>query len=107
MRTIWGAHVCTECGGVVDFYFEQNGGSLSDGVPADIICPKCGAENTIRRAMPCPACPGGWMPEGDILCDKCRQRLRGDLRLWLRNYSKAERSYIDELLDGVSVEEYV
>lgn len=70
------------------------------------ICPFCEGDR-IERLEPCPKCGYGWKSKKDRLCEKCQLRLKSAWGRFLRGLIKEEREYLDDLLDGTSVEEFV
>lgn len=105
-RTIWGPHICEECGGQVDFVYIEDQGDNDTGPYYVQLCPKCGGENTTVEAEPC-TCADGWKTKYEVVCKDCKKRLRGDLERFFRGYKKDEREYLQDLLCEFSVEELV
>ena len=106
-KTVFGHFICTACDKVVDRYYLEDHGDRYTGPQPTEICPVCGSENTLVEAEICMCCTTGWKKKTEGACEKCQKRLRGSIRLFLRNFNKHERAYYDELLDGNSVEDLV
>ena len=104
-ETVFGHYICTACDKVVDRYYLEDQGDRDTGPQPTEICPVCGSENTLEEAEICFGCTSGWKLKKDCVCDKCQKRLRGAIRLFLRDFNKHERAFYDELLDGNSVED--
>lgn len=95
---------CKDCGAELDRVLIRY--DYDDGAVATVthLCPKCGSLK-VEELEPCPTpmC-GGWKAVGDHVCGTCRKRLRGDLGRFARQYSPAELSELDDLLDGTGLE---
>ena len=106
-KTLFGHWICMCCESTVDRCYVEDQGDRDTGPMPTIICPNCGCEDSLEEAEMCFGCTNGWKLKTDCVCDKCQKRLRGAIRLFLRDYNKHERAFFDDLLDGNSVEDLV
>lgn len=102
MKRYW----CRECGAIVDHVIVKRWRSAECGDETVLYCPRCNGENCVEQMEPCPTCMG-WKLVTDHICEKCQLRTKNELARFLRDHSKPEREYLDDLLDGTSVEEFV
>lgn len=94
-------YICDECDAVFEEpvrkqeYSEEYGDSIA------YYCPHCGSEE--YAADECPSCHGAKNAQGPV-CRKCKLRVKGLLRLFVRDFSRAEREYLADLLDGTALD---
>ena len=98
---------CRECGAIVDHVIEKRWRSSEYGDETVIYCPQCNSENCVEELEPCPSCDRGWKLKSDRICEKCQLRVKSYFGRFLRDLSKPEREFLDDILDGTSVEEFV
>ena len=94
-------YVCCACG--ADFLMPltvQEDVPGGDTVQYD-VCPYCKSEEFIL-VEECRDCRHT-MPEGNILCARCRERLRRKLRQFLLGLTPAEKELLENWTDGTSI----
>lgn len=102
-------YICDECDAVFEEpvrkreYSEEYGDSIA------YYCPHCGTElgnPDEYTADECPVCHG-LKNRGDRVCHKCGQRVRGLLRLFLHDFTRYERVYLADLIEGCSLDRMI
>ena len=69
------------------------------------ICPICG-ESCFSSAEQCPVC-GRWMQAGRHVCRKCEEKIAQDFSKRLHSLNPAVVDQLDDMLDGMSVKDYL
>jgi len=98
---------CPDCGKVsrgVGRRYDHGDVELG-GATVTHLCMYCGSDK-VEAMEPCPTCPG-WKLKKDHICEKCQLHTKNELARFLRDHPKPAREYLDDLLDGTSVEEFV
>ena len=99
---------CLDCGAEFDepqSWRERTGVQTDDGYQEIIrvaVCPRCHGPEYVTIVM-CRVC-GTYYLAGQG-CPVCREKVIGKFRAFLNTLDSNERSELDELLDGRSVEE--
>ena len=102
-------YICDECDAVFEEPIRKQEYSEEYGDSTAYYCPRCGAEigNPYEYAADeCPSCHGAKNAQ-DPVCRKCKLRVKGLLRLFVSDFSRAEREYLSDLLDGATLNNIV
>lgn len=77
---------------------------LSGGKTA-VVCPLCGSSDIVEL-KPCPTCDGGWMADGEKVCNKCHLRNVNDIKLFARRFKAETLDDMDQILEGESLRNF-
>lgn len=89
--------VCNYCGYIEHSDWEDTCPACGGALSIPVTCSSCGADILDFDAESL----------GIKLCSACRAEVRERFKDFMRGMSVDERTYLDELLDGCSVEEFV
>lgn len=98
-------YICDECDTVFEEPIRKQEYSEEYGDSTANYCPHCGSEEA-HTADECPACHS-LKNRDDRLCHKCGQRVRGLLRLFLHDFTRDEREYLADLIEGCSLDRMI
>lgn len=82
-------YICDECGALFEEPVRKREYSEEYGDSTAYYCPHCGSEE--YTADECPSCHGAKNAQ-DPVCRKCKLRVKGLLRLFVSDFSRAERA---------------
>ena len=102
-------YICDECDTVFEEPVRKQEYSEEYGDSTAYYCPRCGTElaNPYEyTADECPSCHS-LKNRDDRLCHKCGQRVRGLLKLFLHDFTRAEREYLADLIEGCSLDRMI
>lgn len=94
-------YICDECGAVFEDPVRKREYSEEYGDSTAYYCPYCESEE--YTADECPSCHGAKNAQ-DPVCRKCKLRVKGLLRLFVSDFSRPEREYLADLLDGATLD---
>lgn len=94
-------YICDECDTVFEEPVRKQEYSEEYGDSTAYYCPHCGSEE--YTADECPSCHGAKNAQ-DPVCHKCKQRVKGLLRLFVSDFNQPEREYLADLLDGATLD---
>ena len=97
-------YICDECGAVFEEPVRKREYSEEYGDSTAYYCPYCESEE--YTADECPVCHS-LKNRDDRLCHKCGQRVRGLLRLFLHDFTRDEREYLADLIEGCSLDRMI
>lgn len=102
-------YICDECDAVFEEPIRKQEYSEEYGDSTAYYCPRCGAElgNPYEyTADECPVCHS-LKNRYDRLCHKCGQRVRGLLKLFLHDFTRDEREYLADLIEGCNLDRMI
>lgn len=102
-------YICDECDAVFEEPIRKREYSEEYGDSIAYYCPRCGFEMgnpSEYLADECPVCHS-FKNRDDRVCHKCGQRVRGLLRLFLHDFSRDEREYLADLIEGCSLDRMI
>ena len=102
-------YICDECDAMFEEPVRKQEYSEEYGDSTAYYCPRCGTElgNPYEyTADECPSCHGAKNAQ-DPVCSKCKLRVKGLLRLFVSDFSRPEREYLADLLDGATLDNIV
>ena len=100
------AYKCPHCNGEVYAFGSITRYNPDYGDETYDICPLCCEETHMVRMKLCPICKAGWMLPGEQLCDGCKRYWRDHFKARFQEVPQVVRDYIDDELDGRSIEEF-
>lgn len=98
-------YICDECDTVFEDPARKQEYSEEYGDSTACYCPHCGSEE-VYTVDECPACHS-LKNRDDRLCHKCGQRVRGLLRLFLRDFTRDEREYLADIIEGCDLDRMI
>lgn len=97
-------YICDECDTVFEEPIRKQEYSEEYGDSTAYYCPHCGSEE--YTADECPSCHGAKNAQ-DPVCRKCKLRVKGLLRLFLHDFTRDERLYLADLIEGCNLDRMI
>lgn len=98
-------YICDECDAVFEEPIRKQEYSEEYGDSTAYYCPHCWSEEYTADDE-CPVCHS-FKNRDDRVCHKCGQHVRGLLKLFLHDFTRDEREYLADLIEGCSLDRMI
>ncbi len=98
---------CPQCNGEVHDFRTQTRHSAEYGDETFDVCPLCHEEVKMVELKICPVCWHEWREPDEPMCPECKVFWKRYFRETFMGVAPAVREYINDLLDGVTIDEFI